>query len=53
MQHSAAADLGPHCLQRPNCPNSKGCYSTLIFFYFPQKINRFDNPIFWDVNAHM
>ena len=26
MQHSAASDLGLHCLQRPICPNTKGYY---------------------------
>ena len=26
MPHSAASDLGLHCLQRPVCPNSSGYY---------------------------
>ena len=30
MLHSAASDLGLHCLQRPICPNTKGYYG--IFF---------------------
>ena len=28
MPHSAASDLGQHCLQRPTCPNIQGYYSS-------------------------
>ena len=27
--HSAASDLGLPCLQRPICPNTQGCYSSI------------------------
>ena len=29
--HSAASDLGPHCLQRPICPNTLGYYNSYYF----------------------
>ena len=33
--HTAASDLGLHCLQRPICPNTKGYYG----IYFSQNIH--------------
>ena len=32
MQHSAASDLGLHCLLRPVCPNTKCYYGTCDSF---------------------
>ena len=29
MPYSAASDLGLHCLQRPNCPNTYGYYGNM------------------------
>ena len=28
MLHSAASDVGLHCLQRPVCPNTEGYYGS-------------------------
>ena len=32
MLHSAASDLGVHCLQRLICPNTEGYYSKFTFW---------------------
>ena len=35
--HSAASDLGLHCLQRPICPNTLGYYGIQLMASHPYK----------------
>ena len=37
MLHSAASDLGLHCLQRPVCPNIKAYYVIDMYRYVERK----------------
>ena len=34
MLHSAASDLGLHCLQRPICPSTEGNYGIISYCVF-------------------
>ena len=35
--HSAASDLGLHCLKRPICPNTNGYYGILVPWSWRQR----------------
>ena len=47
MPHSAASDLGLHCLQRTSCPNTEGYYGTIVS-YFSMKMKFFKSKTYFN-----